>query len=75
VSAPVESEPLRLLLPDQAPEALQEAAWLEDQLKVDEAPLAMLLGAAVSVTVGASCAIDTMTCCVATPPGPSQVSR
>jgi hypothetical protein len=41
------------LLPDQPPEAVQELALLEDQIKVDAPPLTMPAGLALSVTVAA----------------------
>jgi hypothetical protein len=40
------------LLPDQSPEAVQLVAFVELQVRVEEAPLATLVGLAVSVTVG-----------------------
>jgi hypothetical protein len=53
VSAPVDSEPLTLLLPLQLPVAVQLVAFVEDHDNIELAPLAMVVGAAVSVTVGA----------------------
>lgn len=50
---PVELEPLVALVPDQAPEAVQEVALVEDQVKVEVPPLATLVGLALIVTVGA----------------------
>jgi hypothetical protein len=38
------------LEPDQAPEAVQEVALVDDQLRVDAAPLAMVLGLALRFT-------------------------
>jgi hypothetical protein len=49
---PVEAEPLVGSLPLQAPEAMQEAAFVEDQARVALLPLAIVLGLAESVTVG-----------------------
>jgi hypothetical protein len=51
-SAPVDWEPLTALLPDHAPEAVHEVALLEVQDKVELAPRAMVLGAALRLTVG-----------------------
>jgi hypothetical protein len=50
-SAPVEAEPLSGLLPDQAPDAVQEVAFVVDQVRVDAEPEATVLGFALSVTV------------------------
>ncbi len=76
LSAPVEDEPLVALLPDQAPEALHEVALVADQLNVELAPLTMVLGLAVTATVGAEAAAFTeiVTVCIALPPAPLQVS-
>ena len=53
VSAPVDAEPLNALTPDQAPEAVQEVALVEDQVRVEPLPLVTVLGPAANVTVGA----------------------
>jgi hypothetical protein len=50
VKAPVDCDPLVALEPDQAPEAVQEVALVDDQLRVDAAPLAMVLGLALRFT-------------------------
>ena len=52
VSAPVDFEPLVASEPDHPPEAVQLVALVEDQLSVELAPLAMVLGLALNVTVG-----------------------
>ena len=52
VSAGVTVEPLVGSLPPQPPEALQEVALVDDQLKFDVAPLFTVLGLAERVTVG-----------------------
>ncbi len=52
MSAAVACEPLVASLPDQAPEAVQEVAFLEDHSRVELAPLATVLGLAVKLTVG-----------------------
>ena len=49
--APVDCEPLVALEPVQAPEAAQAVALLEDQVKVEAAPLAIVLGLALKLTV------------------------
>jgi hypothetical protein len=72
--APVEKEPVVVLLPDHAPVALHEVALLDDQLKVEALPLATVLGLAVKLTVGEGAETDTVTVCVALlPPLPVQV--
>ena len=54
VSAPVDCDPLMALGPDQAPDAVQEVALLDDQVSVDAPPLLIVLGLALKlkVTVG-----------------------
>jgi hypothetical protein len=52
VSAPVDWLPEVALLPDHAPEATQEVALLDDQVSVEDAPLATAAGFAASDTVG-----------------------
>jgi hypothetical protein len=73
-TAPVDCEPVRVLLPIQPPDAVQALALLLDQLSVDAAPDCTLLGVALRVTVGALFETVTVTDCVAGPPDPSQVS-
>lgn len=53
VNAPVDSVPERPRLPDQLPEATQDVAPFDDQLSVEEAPLATAAGSVASDTVGA----------------------
>ena len=43
--------PVIALAPDQAPEAAQEVALLEAQVRVDALPLATVLGLALKLTV------------------------
>ena len=66
-------EPLKALLPDHAPEAVQEVALVADQASVAPLPLATVLGLAVKVTVGEGAVTDTVADCVALPPVPVQV--
>jgi len=73
VSAPVDSVPLTALVPDQAPEAVQEVALVDDQLIVDPLPLITELGTALRLTVGAGASPDTVADCDALPPEPVQV--
>jgi hypothetical protein len=74
VRAPVACEPLAALVPDQAPDAAQEVALVADQLKVALPPLAIVLGLALKLTVGAAALTETVADCVALPPAPVQVS-
>lgn len=62
-------------MPDQAPEAVQAVAFVDVQESVELEPLAMVLGAAVRVTVGAGFALTvTVADWAAVPPVPVQVS-
>jgi hypothetical protein len=71
--APVDLEPLMASLPDQPPEAVQAVALFADQLKVELAPLATVLGFALSVTVAVGAAVTvTVAVWTALPPGPVQ---
>ncbi len=74
MSAPVECEPLVGSLPDQAPEALQAVAYVDDQVRVALAPLVMALGPTLKLTVGSGALTETVVDCAALPPGPVQVS-
>jgi hypothetical protein len=60
VSAPVVCEPFAALAPDQAPEAVQAVALVDDQVNIDAAPLLMVLGAAEKLTVGTGVLTDTV---------------
>jgi hypothetical protein len=51
VSTPVDSLPEVALAPDQPPEAVQDAAFVEDQVSVEDAPVATNVGLAASDTV------------------------
>ena len=66
------------LAPDHAPEAVQEVAFVEDQVRVEDAPFATDIGFAVSDTVGTGGGggvLGTETCADALlpPPEPEQV--
>jgi hypothetical protein len=65
------------LEPDQAPEAVQEVAFVVDQLRVELLPLTIELGLAARLTVGAGVAevTETVAAWVALPPLPVQVSE
>ena len=77
VRVPVDCEPLAAFEPDQAPEAVQEVAFVLDQLNVELLPLAMELGLAARVTVGAGVGevTETVAAWIALPPLPVQVSE
>lgn len=47
----MDCEPLMALLPDQAPEAVQEVALVADHVSVEAPPLATVLGLALRMTV------------------------
>jgi hypothetical protein len=77
VTAPVDCEPLVATDPLQAPEAVQDVALVEDQVKVELPPLDTVLGFALIATVGAG-ATDALTVMVADwaalPPAPVHVN-
>jgi hypothetical protein len=60
VRAPVDCEPLVALLPDQLPDAVQELALADDQVKVDPLPLVTVLGLALILTDGAGEVTETV---------------
>jgi hypothetical protein len=74
LSAPVDCVPDVALVPDHLPEAVQEVALAELQVRVALAPLAMVLGLALRVTVGEAALTDTVTDWDAVPPVPVQAS-
>jgi hypothetical protein len=75
LSGPVLVVPLLATAPVQAPEAEQLVTLVDDQVSVAAPPGAMLLGVAVSATVGVGGGVTvTVTDCAALPPGPVQVS-
>ena len=61
VSAPVLAEPAVARLPDHAPEAVQDVASVELQVRFDAPPLATPVGLALSITVGAGADAVTVT--------------
>lgn len=71
--APVDCEPLTGLVPDQAPEAVQEVAFVEDQVIDDPLPLVTVLGFALRLMLGAAAVTETVADCAALPPVPVQV--
>ena len=66
--------PLTFFVPDQAPEALHEVAFVADHVSVALPPLLMALGPTLSVTVGAGVLTETVADCAALPPLPLHVS-
>jgi hypothetical protein len=74
VSAPVDCEPpVAALAPDHAPEATQDVALVADQVSMELLPLAIVLGPADKVTVGAGVVTETVVDWVALPPPPVQL--
>ena len=74
VSVPVVCEPpVAALAPDQAPDAIQDVAWVADQVSMALLPLATVLGPANKLTVGAGVVTDTVAVWAAVPPVPVQV--
>jgi hypothetical protein len=73
LKAPVAFVPLVAMVPDQPPEAVQAVALVETQVRVEPAPLATLVGLALSVTLGGVAETVTVADCDAEPPVPVQV--
>ena len=66
--------PVRDLAPAHAPDAVQEVALLDDQLRVDALPLRIVLGLALKLTVTVGFALTvTVAVCAAVPPAPVHV--
>ena len=63
-----------VLLPDHEPLDVHALALVLDHVSVEEPPDAMLVGAALSVTVGTGRATATVVVAVAEPPVPVQVN-
>ena len=75
VNAPVDCDPLNDLLPDQAPDAVHEVALLDVQDKVELAPLAIVVGVALMLTVAVCFGLTlTIADCAALPPALVQVN-
>ena len=74
VRGPVDCEPLAFLVPDHAPEAAHWLAFWLLQVRFEEAPELTVLGLACRVTTTGMAVTETVTDCVAEPPGPVQVS-
>jgi hypothetical protein len=65
VTAGVFADPLVASAPLQPPEAVQDVAFVDDQVSADALPLATVLGFADSVMVGAGVVTETVAVCVA----------
>ena len=72
VSGAVDWLPDVAFVPDQAPEAVHDVAFVEDQVNVEELPLGMLVGLALKVSVGGGNTV-TVTLRVIAPPAPVQL--
>jgi len=66
--------PVSVLLPLQAPEAVQAVALVADQFNVALLPLVIALGPTLKLTVGVGDLMETVADWTAVPPGPEQVS-
>ena len=77
VNATVDWVPEVALAPDQPPEAVQEVAFVEDQVRVEDAPFATDVGFAARDTVGGGGVPGTVTVAEALPlpPDPEQVKE
>lgn len=60
------------MAPDQAPDATQAVAWVDDQARDAASPLVIELGLTLTLTVGAGALTETVADCAALPPGPVQ---
>ena len=68
------SAPLIASAPVQPPLAVQEVAFVLDQVRVELAPEEMVVGLADSVTVGAGATVTVVLAGDVVPPAPVQVS-
>jgi len=75
VSAPVDSFPDVVLVPDQAPEAVQDVAFVDDHVSSAAVPLTTLAGFALNVTVGSGGNTLTVTLLLVLPPAPVHASE
>lgn len=60
-------------MPDHAPDATHEEAFVADHVRVALEPLTTALGPALKVTVGGGVETVTVADCVALPPGPEHL--
>jgi hypothetical protein len=61
-------------VPVHPPEAVQEVAFVTDQLKIENAPGLIVAGSADKMMVGGTLATATVTLFTVVPPAPVQVS-
>jgi hypothetical protein len=73
--APVLCVLLVALVPLQLPDAVQEVAFVELHVSVEEPPLAIEVGFAVNVTVGAGTTVTVAMAALLLPPAPVQVNE
>lgn len=67
----MDCEPLKALVPDQAPLAVQAVALVDDQVSIELAPLSTVLGLALKLTVTVGFGLTvTVADCAALPPAP-----
>ena len=57
----MDCDPVIAFVPDQAPDALQVVAFVEDHVSVELAPLVIALGPTLKFTVGAEADAPTVT--------------
>jgi hypothetical protein len=74
VSGPVDWLPLVAIAPDQPPEPVQPLATVELHVNVDVPPFAMLVGIALSATVGSGATATVAETGTLVPPAPLQVN-
>ena len=75
VNAPVFTAPLAGFVPLQPPEAMQDVALVELQVRVDDPPPAMVGGLAVRVAVGAEAMVTVAAVGILVPPVPIHVNE
>jgi len=75
VSAPVDWVPEVALAPDQPLDAVQDVAFVEDQVSVEDAPFATVAGLATRDTVGAVDAADPGVAELAVPPPQAESTK
>jgi len=75
VIAPVLCVPLVALLPVQPPEAVHEVAFVELHVSVEVPPLAIKVGFAINVTVGAGTTVTVAVATLLVPPTPLQLKE
>jgi hypothetical protein len=64
-----------VLVPLQPPDAVHDVALVELQVRVDVPPLAIVVGFAVSMTVGLGAMVTVVDVALLVPPAPVQVNE